>query len=167
MMDLRSACWSNYLVTSWILIHVCELWYFAGIYCLRKLMKFHNSGSPYEIKTVTSDISGAGTNEDIFVCIYGEGICTEEHSLEPDKQKRKKVFNKGQTDAFLLEVFDFFSNSNDAIFARLYFKGIQMKWNGSCQSETPIAFVYHIVDIFSLLGLCGQHLDEVTQLCIL
>ena len=65
---------------------------------------FQISGTPYEIKTVTSDMSGAGTDEDIFVCIYGEGICTEEHSLEPDKQKRKKVFNKGQTDAFLLEV---------------------------------------------------------------
>ncbi len=62
------------------------------------------SGVPYEITTFTTDMSGAGTDADVYVVLYGRDTCTEQKSLCPVKQNRKKLFERGQKDKFVLEV---------------------------------------------------------------
>lgn len=62
------------------------------------------SGVPYEITTHTSDMSHSGTNADVYVVLYGRETCTEKKSLCATKSERKKCFEKGQVDKFVLEV---------------------------------------------------------------
>lgn len=60
---------------------------------------------PYEIVIYTSDISGAGTDSNIFITIYGLlGIQTGEVLLTDNKKKRKDSFNRGSVDVFVREV---------------------------------------------------------------
>ena len=63
-----------------------------------------NSGIPYEITTHTSDMSNSGTNADVYVVLYGQESCTEKKSLCSSKSERKKCFERGQVDKFVLEV---------------------------------------------------------------
>uniref|UniRef100_H2ZAW5 PLAT domain-containing protein n=1 Tax=Ciona savignyi TaxID=51511 RepID=H2ZAW5_CIOSA len=62
---------------------------------------------PYEITVYTSEISGAGTDADVYVVLYGrEGIATEQTSLCSSKDERKSRFNKKGIDTFVLELDD-------------------------------------------------------------
>lgn len=62
------------------------------------------TGVPYEITTYTSDVSGAGTDSDVFVVLYGRDTCTQQKSLCPNKKERKKCFERNQMDKFVIEV---------------------------------------------------------------
>ena len=62
------------------------------------------AGVPYEITTYTSDMSNSGTNADVYVVLYGRESCTEKMSLCANKNERKKCFERGQVDKFVLEV---------------------------------------------------------------
>ena len=65
-------------------------------------------GIPYEIVTYTSDSSGAGTEADVYIVLYGENaICTTKTSLCPNKNDRKKHFKTGAIGKFVVEVCDF------------------------------------------------------------
>lgn len=60
---------------------------------------------PYEIKTFTSDIFGAGTDADVFIVLYGEnGICTHQKYLCVNKRERRMYFERGAEDMFIVEV---------------------------------------------------------------
>ncbi|XP_063722696.1 lipoxygenase homology domain-containing protein 1-like isoform X2 [Symsagittifera roscoffensis] len=68
---------------------------------------------PYEVVTETSDLKGAGTDSNIFLAVYGGDQQLmemtggpDQHSLEPNKQRRKHKFNKGQKDTFIVEMED-------------------------------------------------------------
>lgn len=62
------------------------------------------SGIPYEIKTYTSDKSGADTSADVYVQLFGKDMqCTQQKSLST-KQERSGKFKKGQVDVFVVEV---------------------------------------------------------------
>ena len=61
-------------------------------------------GVPYEITTYTSDISGAGTSADVYVVLYGRDTCTSQKSLCPNKNDRKKNFDKAKEAKFVIEV---------------------------------------------------------------
>ncbi|CAM2710921.1 unnamed protein product [Rotaria socialis] len=60
---------------------------------------------PYEIKVVTSKVSGAGTDANIFVEIYGTDKTTGEVML-CNKKERKGKFQTGSVDTFVLELED-------------------------------------------------------------
>ena len=62
------------------------------------------AGIPYEITTYTSNIRGAGTEADVYVVLYGRDICTSQKSICPNKNDRKKRFNKGEVAKFVVEV---------------------------------------------------------------
>lgn len=60
---------------------------------------------PYEIKTFTSDVFGAGTDADVFLVLYGrDAICTEQKSLCVNKRERRMYFERGAEDMFIVEV---------------------------------------------------------------
>lgn len=60
---------------------------------------------PYEIKTFTSDVFGAGTNADVFIVLYGkDGVCTQQKSLCVNKRERRMYFERGAEDMFIVEV---------------------------------------------------------------
>ncbi|XP_048241483.1 lipoxygenase homology domain-containing protein 1-like isoform X2 [Haliotis rufescens] len=61
---------------------------------------------PYEITTYTSDRSGAGTDADVFVVLYGKETCTLQKPLCNTKRERKEKFNKGSADKFVIELED-------------------------------------------------------------
>ncbi|XP_077976546.1 lipoxygenase homology domain-containing protein 1-like isoform X1 [Styela clava] len=62
---------------------------------------------PYEFAVTTSDVSGAGTDANVYVVLYGrDGIQTEQVSLCPNKDDRKSKFEKKQTDTFVIEMDD-------------------------------------------------------------
>ncbi|XP_060788698.1 lipoxygenase homology domain-containing protein 1 [Neoarius graeffei] len=62
---------------------------------------------PYEIKTFTSDIFGAGTDADVFIVLYGEnGICTHQKYLCVNKRERRMYFERGAEDMFIVELED-------------------------------------------------------------
>ena len=63
-----------------------------------------DAGIPYEITTYTSDIRSAGTEADVYVVLYGRDMCTSQKSLCPNKNDRKKRFNKGEVAKFVVEV---------------------------------------------------------------
>ena len=47
----------------------------------------------------TSDVSGAGTDADVFIVLYGrEGMMTQKTSLCATKDERKSKFNKKSVD---------------------------------------------------------------------
>ncbi|XP_078332217.1 lipoxygenase homology domain-containing protein 1-like isoform X5 [Crassostrea virginica] len=61
---------------------------------------------PYEIKTYTSDKSGADTSADVYVQLFGKDMqCTQQKSL-CTKQERSGKFKKGQVDVFVVELED-------------------------------------------------------------
>ena len=53
-------------------------------------------GIPYEITMWTGDVSGGGTDANVFIQMYGEGGKTEEYSL----RNKTDNFEKGQMDKF-------------------------------------------------------------------
>ncbi|XP_064633987.1 lipoxygenase homology domain-containing protein 1-like isoform X3 [Lineus longissimus] len=61
---------------------------------------------PYEIVTYTSNISGASTDADVYIVVYGKELVTQQKTLCVSKQERKKSFKKGQVDKFVLELED-------------------------------------------------------------
>jgi len=63
-----------------------------------------HAGVPYEITTYTSDIRNAGTEADVYVVLYNRDMCTSQKSLCPNKNDRKKFFNKGEEAKFVIEV---------------------------------------------------------------
>lgn len=61
-------------------------------------------GIPYEIKTYTSDKSGADTSADVYIQLFGkDNQYTQQKSL-CTKQERSGKFKKGQADVFVVEV---------------------------------------------------------------
>jgi len=63
-----------------------------------------DAGIPYEITTYTSNLRGAGTEADVYVVLYGRDMCTSQKSICPNKNDRKKQFNKGEVARFVVEV---------------------------------------------------------------
>jgi len=61
-------------------------------------------GIPYEITTHTSDISGAGTEADVYVVLYGEDSASSQKSLCTNKNERKQSFKRGAVTKFVVEV---------------------------------------------------------------
>lgn len=60
---------------------------------------------PYEIKTFTSDVFGAGTDADVFIVLYGrDAVCTQQKSLCVNKRERMMYFERGVEDMFIVEV---------------------------------------------------------------
>ena len=63
-----------------------------------------HTGTQYEITTYTSDKSGASTDADVYVVLYGVDMCTQQKSLCATKAERKSSFKKGAMDKFVIEV---------------------------------------------------------------
>uniref|UniRef100_A0A3P8XB79 PLAT domain-containing protein n=1 Tax=Esox lucius TaxID=8010 RepID=A0A3P8XB79_ESOLU len=62
---------------------------------------------PYEIKTYTSDVFGAGTDADVFLVLYGQkALCTQQKSLCVNKRERRMFFERGAEDMFIVELED-------------------------------------------------------------
>uniref|UniRef100_A0A7N8X6X4 Lipoxygenase homology PLAT domains 1a n=1 Tax=Mastacembelus armatus TaxID=205130 RepID=A0A7N8X6X4_9TELE len=62
---------------------------------------------PYEIKTFTSDVFGAGTDADVFIVLYGrDAVCTQQKSLCVNKRERRMYFERGAEDMFIVELED-------------------------------------------------------------
>ena len=53
----------------------------------------------YKITVKTSDVSGAGTDADVFVVLFGEYGDSDEVHLK-DSDTNRKPFKHGQTDVF-------------------------------------------------------------------
>ncbi|XP_078666046.1 lipoxygenase homology domain-containing protein 1-like isoform X1 [Branchiostoma floridae x Branchiostoma belcheri] len=66
----------------------------------------YNPYVPYEIITYTSDVSGAGTDADVYVVLFGRDSQTEQKSLCGNKKERKEKFEKAQKDIFIVEMED-------------------------------------------------------------
>ncbi|ESO97796.1 hypothetical protein LOTGIDRAFT_208950 [Lottia gigantea] len=66
----------------------------------------YNPCIPYEITAYTSEKSGASTDADVYIVLYGKDTCTEQKSLCPTKRERKEHFNKGNVDKFIVELED-------------------------------------------------------------
>ncbi|XP_061674583.1 lipoxygenase homology domain-containing protein 1-like [Syngnathoides biaculeatus] len=61
--------------------------------------------APYELKVYTGDVSGAGTDADVFVVLYGQkGICTLQKGLCVNKRERRLHFGRGAEDVFIVEM---------------------------------------------------------------
>ncbi|KAM7392648.1 hypothetical protein PAMA_007662 [Pampus argenteus] len=62
---------------------------------------------PYEIKTFTSDVFGAGTDADVFIVLYGrDAVCSQQKSLCVNKRERRIYFERGAEDMFIVELED-------------------------------------------------------------
>ncbi|KAJ7993944.1 hypothetical protein DPEC_G00259930 [Dallia pectoralis] len=62
---------------------------------------------PYEIKTYTSDVFGAGTDADVFIVLYGQkALCTQHKHLCVNKRERRMFFERGAEDMFVVELED-------------------------------------------------------------
>ncbi|XP_022094211.1 lipoxygenase homology domain-containing protein 1-like isoform X2 [Acanthaster planci] len=61
---------------------------------------------PYEFTVYTSDVSGAGTDSDVFVTLYGQEVVTSQKSLCQTKKQRKECFERNQVDKFVIELED-------------------------------------------------------------
>ncbi|KAL2092882.1 hypothetical protein ACEWY4_012680 [Coilia grayii] len=62
---------------------------------------------PYEIKTFTSDVFGAGTDADVFIVLYGRnGVCTQQKHLCVNERERRLFFERGAEDMFIVELED-------------------------------------------------------------
>jgi lipoxygenase homology domain-containing protein 1 len=57
----------------------------------------------YEVSVVTGAEKGAGTDANVSIILYGENGDT---GLRPLKQSFKNLFEKGQTDKFIIECLD-------------------------------------------------------------
>ncbi|XP_061589573.1 lipoxygenase homology domain-containing protein 1 [Cololabis saira] len=69
--------------------------------------EFYTPFVPYEIKTFTSDVFGAGTDADVFIVLYGrDAVCTEQKSLCVNKRERRMYFERGAEDMFIVELED-------------------------------------------------------------
>ncbi|MED6285501.1 hypothetical protein CHARACLAT_029959, partial [Characodon lateralis] len=69
--------------------------------------EFYTPFVPYEIKTFTSDVFGAGTDADVFIVLYGrDGVCTQQKSLCVNKRERRMYFERGAEDMFIVELED-------------------------------------------------------------
>uniref|UniRef100_A0A3Q2QDK8 Lipoxygenase homology PLAT domains 1 n=1 Tax=Fundulus heteroclitus TaxID=8078 RepID=A0A3Q2QDK8_FUNHE len=69
--------------------------------------EFYTPFVPYEIKTFTSDMFGAGTDADVFIVLYGrDGVCTQQKSLCVNKRERRMYFERGAEDMFIVELED-------------------------------------------------------------
>uniref|UniRef100_A0A667Z1M9 Lipoxygenase homology PLAT domains 1 n=1 Tax=Myripristis murdjan TaxID=586833 RepID=A0A667Z1M9_9TELE len=69
--------------------------------------EFYTPFVPYEIKTFTSDVFGAGTDADVFIVLYGQdGVCTQQKSLCLNKRERTMSFKRGAEDMFIVELED-------------------------------------------------------------
>ncbi|XP_078580092.1 lipoxygenase homology domain-containing protein 1-like isoform X2 [Branchiostoma floridae x Branchiostoma japonicum] len=66
----------------------------------------YNPYVPYEIITYTSDVSGAGTDADVYIVLFGRDTQTEQKSLCANKKERKEKFEKAQKDIFIVEMED-------------------------------------------------------------
>uniref|UniRef100_A0A8C4R1V7 PLAT domain-containing protein n=1 Tax=Eptatretus burgeri TaxID=7764 RepID=A0A8C4R1V7_EPTBU len=66
-------------------------------------MEYYTPFVPYEIRTCTGDVRGAGTNADVFVVLYGRDRArTSRRSLCRSKQERHTCFNRSAVDIFVL-----------------------------------------------------------------
>ena len=63
-----------------------------------------DTGIPYEITTYTSDKRGAGTDADVYVCLYGRDMCTSLKSICPNKKDQKKLFSRGNVTTLRVKV---------------------------------------------------------------
>ncbi|XP_070566658.1 lipoxygenase homology domain-containing protein 1-like isoform X2 [Ptychodera flava] len=61
---------------------------------------------PYEITVYTSDVSGAGTDADVYVVLFGKENCTTQKSLCINKKQRKEFFERASVDKFVVELED-------------------------------------------------------------
>ena len=61
-------------------------------------------GISYEITTYTSDRSGASTDAEVYVVLYGKEIASSQKPLCSTKAERKSSFKKGAKDTFIVEV---------------------------------------------------------------
>ena len=60
---------------------------------------------PYEFTVRTSDVSGAGTDADVYAALFSvDGWSSAQVSLCPLKAERKTKFNRGSVDKFVVEV---------------------------------------------------------------
>ena len=86
--------------------------------------------SPYEITVYTGDVSGAGTDADVYVVLFGKEKSTSQKSLCVNKQERKKYFERKSVDKFVIEVTNSICHVNFervccALFSRLTTNDIQ------------------------------------------
>ncbi|XP_063398724.1 lipoxygenase homology domain-containing protein 1-like isoform X1 [Mytilus trossulus] len=65
----------------------------------------YNPCVPYEIKTYTADERGAGTSANVYICLYGKEVITEEKPL-CSKRERDGKFKRGKMDLFTVEMED-------------------------------------------------------------
>ena len=78
-------------------------------------------GTQYEVTTYTSDKSGASTDADVYIVLYGVEISTAQKSLCTTKAERKSSFKKGAMDKFVIEVgFDVIACSIQSTLACFY-----------------------------------------------
>ncbi|KAF7660325.1 hypothetical protein LDENG_00284760 [Lucifuga dentata] len=69
--------------------------------------EFYTPFVPYEIKTYTSDVFGAGTDADVFIALYGrDAVCTQQKSLCVNKRERRMYFKRGAENMFIVELED-------------------------------------------------------------
>ncbi|WAR01120.1 LOXH1-like protein, partial [Mya arenaria] len=61
---------------------------------------------PYEVRTLTSDLSSAGTSANVYIQLYGRDIATQQKDLCVSKLDRKDKFKRGQEDVFIVELED-------------------------------------------------------------
>ncbi|CAE1278375.1 unnamed protein product [Acanthosepion pharaonis] len=59
---------------------------------------------PYEITTYTGDVSGASTDADVFIVLYGKTSSTQQKFLCANKKERKQRFKRNGVDKFVIEV---------------------------------------------------------------
>lgn len=81
---------------------------FVTIECTKAIESFASKARSlvpvkYEIILITGDEKGAGTDANVFITIYGSNGDSGRRSL---RQKFRNLFERGQTDRFLLELLD-------------------------------------------------------------
>ncbi|XP_063957148.1 lipoxygenase homology domain-containing protein 1-like [Lytechinus pictus] len=69
-------------------------------------MEEYEKHVPYEVTVFTSDVSGAGTDADVFIVLYGREVVTTQKSLCDNKKKRKECFERNCEDMFVVELED-------------------------------------------------------------
>uniref|UniRef100_A0AAY5K4A4 PLAT domain-containing protein n=1 Tax=Esox lucius TaxID=8010 RepID=A0AAY5K4A4_ESOLU len=81
---------------------------FVTIECTKAIESFASKARSlvpvkYEIIVITGDEKGAGTDANVFITIYGSNGDSGRRTL---RQKFRNLFERGQTDRFLLEMLD-------------------------------------------------------------
>ena len=59
---------------------------------------------PYEVKVYTGNVSGAGTDANVFITIYGQNDDSGERELR--KSDRRNKFEQNQVDTFIVKAID-------------------------------------------------------------